>query len=669
MVRKTVIKFFSTFLLLITFGGTILSVQASPNAQAEGPVVISSEAEAFTSHFSVETLNYSDGTSLKRGIINGPSEPPAEYAKEIAESIQPLPAEGVLSDFPSYSWVFGCSAVSGAMIAGYYDRNGYTRMYSGPTHDGIMPLSDAAWPTWVDSEPNTYPNNPLIASHKGVDGRIVKGSLDDYWIKVGSIADDPYLTGSWAQHLWGNAIGDYMKTSQSAYGNSDGSTSFYYDFSNNGKLTCSDMVANYIHQIDGTYGRKLFYEARGYTVSDCYSQLTDNYMSSHGYSGGFTLADYRAQINAGNPVMLNVMGHTMVGYGYGNDNTIYIRNTWDNDINNTYTMQWGESYAGMELYQVSVVNIIPPKVPTPVSPATSTNTHYPHYIWTVIPGASAYQYEVYAGSYKMHTSTQGTSICDANYCTHTPLRILPDRGYTWRVRAKVSGVWQKWSAYKWFNVATNFSSSFTSDAKGWSTVFGPWSLYNTNFYRSTGWLGNFNSIAHDGLYPTFTYTVRMMRIGSKSFANFLYVRGAPYPLGNQKVWNNGYMFAYANDGYFMVWKDANGISTPLKPWTATGAINQNGWNLLKVVGNGTRMEYYINNKLVWVGNDSSLGTGRVGIGMYKDSPATPLWQPLLIDTALLSTTPSSSSMGDIEWADLGETNTTWDNPFMSPPLP
>jgi len=39
---------------------------------------------------------------------------------------------------------------------------------------------------------------------------------------------------------------------------------------------------------DGTYGRKLFYEARGYTVTDCYNQKTDN------NAGGFTFAMYKA---------------------------------------------------------------------------------------------------------------------------------------------------------------------------------------------------------------------------------------------------------------------------------------------------------------------------------------------------------------------------------------
>ena len=90
-----------------------------------------------------------------------------------------------------------------------------------------MPLTDTYWSNWSDDYGGYYPNNPLIASHKGVDGRSIEdlGSIDDYW--VGTNANDPYITGSWTQHTWNTAIGDYMKTSQSAYGNSDGETMFY----------------------------------------------------------------------------------------------------------------------------------------------------------------------------------------------------------------------------------------------------------------------------------------------------------------------------------------------------------------------------------------------------------------------------------------------------------
>ena len=103
------------------------------------------------------------------------------------------------------------------MIAAYYDRGTYPNMYAGPTNGGVMPLTDTSWPTWSDGY-ETYPNNPLIASHIGVDGRgAIRGSIDDYWVQYDSAANDPYITGGWPQHTWGTAIGDYMKTSQSAY--------------------------------------------------------------------------------------------------------------------------------------------------------------------------------------------------------------------------------------------------------------------------------------------------------------------------------------------------------------------------------------------------------------------------------------------------------------------
>ncbi len=207
----------------------------------------------------------------------------------------------------------------------------------------------------------SYPNNPLVASHNAVDGRMTRGSIEDYWVSYESTTNDPYITNGWVQHTWGTAIGDFMKTSQSAspYNNVDGSTKFYNYTSSNNKFTCSNMEAQGYDDVDGTYGRKLFYQARGYTVTDCYNQKTDNTIA-----GGFSLANFQAEINAGNPVLLNLAGHSIVGYGY-NGSTIYIRDTWDSDPSHTYTMTWGGSYQGMDLLSVSVVHLTNP-VPTEV---------------------------------------------------------------------------------------------------------------------------------------------------------------------------------------------------------------------------------------------------------------------------------------------------------------
>ena len=162
-----------------------------------------------------------------------------------------------------------------------------------------------------------------------------------------------------------------MKTSQSTYLNTDGSTNFF-NFSsppNAAQFTCA-MMPGYtysgftIDQLDGTYGRKLFYEARGYTVTTCYNQMTDNTVT-----GGFSFAQFKAEIDAGRPVMINLYtapnGHTIVGVGYDDStNTAYIHDTWDYL---THSMTWGGSYSGMAMQSVSIVNL------APLAPAVSIN--------------------------------------------------------------------------------------------------------------------------------------------------------------------------------------------------------------------------------------------------------------------------------------------------------
>ena len=328
---------------------TAISLSLIGSAAATNlPQTDSPQIEVISPYYSVIHLTTPDGRQITGSIINGPSQPLPEYEAERKASMTTINPQGVIANFPSYDWVFGCSAVSGAMIAAWYDRGLYPNLYTGPTNGGVMPLTDTSWPTWDDGY-DTYPNNPLVASHKGVDGRAIKGSIDDYWISYGSGASDLYITGGWTQHTWGSAIGDYMKTSQSAFTNIDGSTRFF-NWSSANKMTCAQMVENNIDQQDGTYGRKLFYEARGYSVTECYNQKTDN------VSGGFTLANYKAEIDAGHPVMLNLAGHSVVGYGY-EGSTLYIRDTWDNDPSHTYTMSWGGSYEGMTLLSVSVVKL------------------------------------------------------------------------------------------------------------------------------------------------------------------------------------------------------------------------------------------------------------------------------------------------------------------------
>lgn len=430
---------FSLFLILtITvtplFSG-LSSVFAKGEPDKDSPPP---EVEVVNPYFTIERIALDDGRMLEKHIINGPPEPLSEFAEERAGSIQPIITDSVISEFPSYDWVFGCSAVSGAMIAAYYDRNGYPNMYDGPTNEGVMPLTDTSWPEWYSSVPDIYdpyPNNPLVASHNGLDGRTTRGSIDDYWVRYGSTASDPYITGGWNQHSWSNAIGDYMKTSQSTYGNTDGSTWFYNN--SYSPLTCDSMEVSYdpyhnvwVNDVDGTYGRKLFYEARGYTVDDCYNQKTDN------AGGGFTLEDFQAEIDAGHPVLLNLEGHSIVGYGYIGS-TIYIRDTWSSNPSFTPTMTWGGSYDGMVLQSVSVVRLSPvslsPTEPTGVFASDGVFSDKVLLTWEA-PLFGVSRYEVYRNSTNSNSGEELLSdTVTSNF--YYDISVIPDTIYYYWVKA------------------------------------------------------------------------------------------------------------------------------------------------------------------------------------------------------------------------------------------
>jgi hypothetical protein len=120
-----------------------------------------------------------------------------------------------------------------------------------------MPMDNSTvWGTWSNGD-KSYPLNPLVASRNGLDGRSTRGSIDDYWVQYDSTANDPYITNGWAQHAWGDAFGDYMKTSQSAYSNKDGAT--YFTWYNDGTpLTCANMVSLGLSGRDGTTDASCF---------------------------------------------------------------------------------------------------------------------------------------------------------------------------------------------------------------------------------------------------------------------------------------------------------------------------------------------------------------------------------------------------------------------------
>ncbi len=185
------VKVFSLLLVCILFLSGLNMSAESAIAQDDGPQVLSRDVEVVNPYYTIEHLVLENGSAFDRNIINGPSKPPSSIDHGASADLDENAI--ALLDFPSFSWMYGCSAVSAGMIATYYDNTGFSSMYTGPTNGGIFPLTDSALGMWTDGF-DVYPNNPLVASRNGVDGRTTRGSIEDYWIVAGSGANDPYIT-------------------------------------------------------------------------------------------------------------------------------------------------------------------------------------------------------------------------------------------------------------------------------------------------------------------------------------------------------------------------------------------------------------------------------------------------------------------------------------------
>jgi uncharacterized repeat protein (TIGR01451 family) len=292
-----------------------------------------------------------NGKSIDEVIVPGPPHPPEGSVRaEVANLPVPDIAAGTntIANVPAMTWVFGCSATSAAMMFGHYDNRGYPDMYAGPTNGGDFPMTNAAWGTAVINT-ETRALCPLSATRNGLDGRAIKGHVDDYWIKNGNTWPDPFI-GHWAEHTQGECTGDYMGTNQLQLGNTDGGTTFYY-YTDGSPVY--DYTAPACHR-DGGHGLKLFVASRGYTVQA--SGLFNQYIKGQGTNPalGFTYANFKAEIDAGRPVLIQLEGHTMLGYGYNDPSTIYIHDTWDYL---DHSMTWGGTYGGMQHKGVTVLKL------------------------------------------------------------------------------------------------------------------------------------------------------------------------------------------------------------------------------------------------------------------------------------------------------------------------
>ncbi len=244
----------------------------------------------------------------------------------------------------NYDWHYGCSPTAAGMMMGYYDRNGYTNLVPGG-----------------DAEVTAFPTvGSLVADVIASSGHVSDFYGGGY---LASGDDVPSPTHSF------DCLADFMGTSQDSVGNSNGSTTFYY-FTDGSPFTESDAVNNNVADRSGMYGIGEYLEYAGYDAAVLYNQYTD----TRGLPYGFTFDQYKAEIDAGRPVLVHTENHTMYGYGYDDvDHRLYVYDTWnDLDGSGPYTngqnpgyFSWGGSYSGAEHMGVTILQLS--AVPEPAS--------------------------------------------------------------------------------------------------------------------------------------------------------------------------------------------------------------------------------------------------------------------------------------------------------------
>lgn len=266
-----------------------------------------------------------------------------------------------LNNVPAYTWSYGAMPTSAAIMSAYYDNFGAPTVYTGAANGGVAPQTNVVWNS-QSSQPDTD-QCPLAASKLGVDGRATKGHGDDYWVEYLN-ETDPYY-GNWTEHtsnVGQPCTADYMGSNQwYNWENADGYTYIWASVS--GTLPYGEPPFPLLGE--GIHGLRLFYESLGLTVDYNYSRIITGYNDPDDFpdlgpaAGGYEFSMYKASIDAGRPVLIQLEGHTLVGFGYDDTvtpATIYVRDCWDNSTGQTsHSMLWGGKYYTMQMYAVSEI--------------------------------------------------------------------------------------------------------------------------------------------------------------------------------------------------------------------------------------------------------------------------------------------------------------------------
>jgi len=265
---------------------------------------------------------------------------------------------------PEAEYMYGCTPTAVGMLLGYYDLYGYRGEDFSALIEGDVDLKSRG------TDGNAYDMDAFdtvlgraIASKEYVYRFYSRGDLDvitgnkagTYWTtSAEEELEYSFVNGGEGPEIrtdiW-NCIADYLGTGQIWRGNDNLSTSI--------SQATLEQILNYemnINYIAGDlqrlvdyrytsmlYGLNLYVESKGYSLD---RKITGTYIVDTA-GGDFTFEDYKAEIDAGRPVLISLEGHSMVGYGYNPDTNEII---FDDCYRADQRMVWGETYLYSDMY-------------------------------------------------------------------------------------------------------------------------------------------------------------------------------------------------------------------------------------------------------------------------------------------------------------------------------
>ena len=112
------------------------------------------------------TITEIPGTGMSVAVMGG--RPPSVMPPVPVTTAAGTPV--LLQNVPSWTWCYGCANTAAAILFGYYDYKGYSKMFTGKENDG-NPLT-MAWPdTMADTPTVNLPLPPRTRASAGAPAR------------------------------------------------------------------------------------------------------------------------------------------------------------------------------------------------------------------------------------------------------------------------------------------------------------------------------------------------------------------------------------------------------------------------------------------------------------------------------------------------------------------